>query len=138
MFFDGAANKKGYGIGILLIAPDDSHTPIAIKLNFPCTNNMTEYEARTIGLKVALQKGIQCLDVYGDSALIIGQVRRKWKVKDEKLQPFHAHLEELASQFQDITFHYLPQERNNLADALATLASMVNMPEGITMTPFLV
>jgi hypothetical protein len=99
---------------------------------------MTEYEACTVGLKVALQKGIRCLDVYGDSALIIGQVLRKWKVKDEKLQPFHAHLEELASQFEDITFHYLPRVKNNLADALATLASMVDMPEGITMTPFLV
>jgi len=136
MFFNDTANKKRYGIGILLIAPDDSHTPIAIKLNFPCTNNMTKYEACTIGLKVARQKGIQCLHVYGDSALIIGQVLRRWKVKDEKLQPFHAHLEELASQFQYITFHYLPRAKNNLADALATLASMVDMSEGITMTPF--
>ena len=99
MCFDVAANKKGYGIGILLIAPDDSHTPIAIKLDFLCTNNMTEYEACTIGLIVALKKGIQCLDVYGDSSLIIGQVLKKWRVKDEKLQPFHAHLEEIASQF---------------------------------------
>jgi len=85
IFFDSAANKKGYGIGILLITPDDSHTPMAIKLDFPSTNNMTEYEACTVGLKVALKKGIQCLDIYGDSALIIVQVLAKWKVKDEKL-----------------------------------------------------
>ena len=97
MFFDGASNKKGYGIGILLITQDDSHTPIAIKLDFPYTNNMTEYKACKVGLKVSLKNGIQCLDVYEDSALIIGQVLRKWRVKDEKLQPFHAHLEELAS-----------------------------------------
>jgi len=59
MFFDGAANKKGYGIGILLISPDDSHTPIAIKLDFPYTDNMNEYKACTVGLKIALKKGIR-------------------------------------------------------------------------------
>ena len=97
MFLDGAANKKGYGIGILLIAPNDYHTPIAIKLDFTCTNNMTKYEACTVGLKVTLKKGIRYLDVYGDSALIIGQVIRKWKVKDENIIPFQSHLEELAT-----------------------------------------
>lgn len=99
MFFDGAANKKGYGIGILLISADDSHTPIAIKMDFPWTNNTSELEACTVGLKASLKKGIQYLDVYGDSALIIGQVFKIWKVKDEKLFPLHAHLEEMASQF---------------------------------------
>jgi len=59
IFFDGPANKKGYGIGILLFSPNDCHTPIAIKLNFSCTNNMTEYEACTVGLKISLKKGIQ-------------------------------------------------------------------------------
>ena len=113
-------------------------TPIANKLDFPCTNNMTEYEACMVGLKVALKKGIQCLYVYEDSTRIIGQVLRKWKVKDEKLQPVHAHLEELASQFQDITFNYLTRAKNNLADALATMASIVDMTEGITVAPFLV
>ena len=45
MYFDGAVNQYGNGIGILLITPEGSHIPLAIKLNFEATNNMAEYEA---------------------------------------------------------------------------------------------
>ena len=45
MYFDGAINQYGNGIGILLITPEGSHIPLAIKLNFEVTNNMVEYEA---------------------------------------------------------------------------------------------
>ena len=46
MYFDGAINQYGNGIGILLIIPKESHISLAIKLNFEVTNNMVEYEAR--------------------------------------------------------------------------------------------
>ena len=45
MYFDGAVNHYWNGIGILLITPEGSHIPLAIKLNFEATNNMAEYEA---------------------------------------------------------------------------------------------
>ncbi|KAI7988825.1 hypothetical protein LOK49_LG13G02013, partial [Camellia lanceoleosa] len=34
LYFDGASNQFGCGIGVLLIAPDDSHIPLAFKLRF--------------------------------------------------------------------------------------------------------
>ena len=45
MYFDGAMNQYGNGIGVLLITPDGSYMPLARKLNFEATNNMVEYEA---------------------------------------------------------------------------------------------
>ena len=45
MYFDGAVNEYGNGIRVLLISPEGSHIPLAIKLNFEATNNMAEYEA---------------------------------------------------------------------------------------------
>ena len=45
MYFDRAVNQYGNGIEILLITPEESHIPLAIKLNFEATNNMVEYEA---------------------------------------------------------------------------------------------
>ena len=44
MYFDGAINQYGNGIGILLITLNGSRIPLAIKLNFEATNNMVEYE----------------------------------------------------------------------------------------------
>jgi hypothetical protein len=50
LYFDGAANAIGSGIDAVLVSPKGQKTPIAIKLGFNCTNNMTEYEACIIGL----------------------------------------------------------------------------------------
>ena len=45
IYFDEAVNQYRNGIGILLITPEGSHIPLAIKLNFEATNNMAEYES---------------------------------------------------------------------------------------------
>ena len=50
LYFDGAANAVGSGIGAVLVSPKGQQTPIAVKLGFDCTNNMTEYEACIVGL----------------------------------------------------------------------------------------
>nr|CAN67531.1 hypothetical protein VITISV_043078 [Vitis vinifera] len=55
MYFDGAANHSGYGIGVLLIAPHGDHIPRSTRLAFsdrhPATNNIVEYEACILGLE---------------------------------------------------------------------------------------
>ena len=71
MYFDGATNQNGSGIGVLLISPKGTRIPFSSKLNFPATKNATAYEACIIGLRVALGLGVKELEVYGDSALII-------------------------------------------------------------------
>ena len=77
LYFDGAANRNGSGVGILLISPKEAHVPISVKLNFSTTNNVAEYEACLLGLETAISMGIEELDVYGDSALIIWQIQNK-------------------------------------------------------------
>ncbi|XP_070036522.1 uncharacterized protein [Nicotiana tomentosiformis] len=43
MFFDGATNFKGVGIGAVLISESEQHYPASAKIRFPCTNNMIEF-----------------------------------------------------------------------------------------------
>ncbi|XP_075080007.1 uncharacterized protein LOC142165329 [Nicotiana tabacum] len=45
MFFDGAVNTKGVGLGAILISPTSQHYPATTRLWFFCTNNTAEYEA---------------------------------------------------------------------------------------------
>lgn len=71
MCFDGAINQLGCGIGAMLISPIGILILIAVSLHFQCTNNMADYEACIIGLKVAIDLGIDELEVYGDSTLVI-------------------------------------------------------------------
>ena len=69
--------------------------------------------------------------MYGDSALIIHQALRKWKIKEERLIPYLNQLQKLADRFESVKFLYIPRNQNSFADALATLASMVEIPEGM-------
>ena len=71
MYFDGATNQNGSGIGVLLISPKGIHIQFFGRLNFPATNNATKYEACIMGLWVALGLRVKELEVYGDSTLII-------------------------------------------------------------------
>ena len=75
MVFDGAVNAYGKGIGVVIITPHGSHIPFTARLEFDCTNSMAEYEACIMGLKEAIDIRIKILYVYGDSALVINQIK---------------------------------------------------------------
>lgn len=59
MFFDGAENFKGVGIGALLIFESGHHYPDSAKIRFPYTNNMVEYETCIIGVRIAIDMNIK-------------------------------------------------------------------------------
>ncbi|XP_050264035.1 uncharacterized protein LOC126708278 [Quercus robur] len=58
MYFDGAVNQYGNGIGILLITLERSHIPLAIKLSFEAAHNMAEYEACIAGMEALQLKSL--------------------------------------------------------------------------------
>ncbi|XP_074277755.1 uncharacterized protein LOC141601379 [Silene latifolia] len=45
LYFEGASNYMGYGVGILIISSTGEHVLVSIKLDFNVTNNAGEYEA---------------------------------------------------------------------------------------------
>ncbi|XP_052482978.1 uncharacterized protein LOC105781394 [Gossypium raimondii] len=106
--FDGASNAVGNGIGAVLVSPN-------------------EYEACIMGIRAAIERRIKVLEVYGDSALVIYQLRGEWETRDPKLISYQKLVIELIKEFEDITFCYLPRDENQMADALATLASMIKV-----------
>ena len=67
LYFDGAMNIKGRGIGVVFLSPEGVAIPQACQLAFPATNNVAEYEALLAGLKHAHILSVVCLKVMGDS-----------------------------------------------------------------------
>ncbi|KAH7834894.1 hypothetical protein Vadar_020723 [Vaccinium darrowii] len=134
LFFDGAANRRGAGIGAVLISAIGTHFPAATKLLFEegnvVTNNIAEYEACILGLRMALQYEILELTVWGDSDLIIQQSNETFKTRDPKLAPYHQKVKELRKRFNDIKFIHIPRTDNSFADALAMLAAAIQFDEG--------
>ncbi|PKI67837.1 hypothetical protein CRG98_011770 [Punica granatum] len=127
MYFDGAVNSVGSGVGAVLISPDGRHYPVTAKVDSSCTNNVAEYEACIRGLQAAIDFKVKELEVFGDSMLTIFQTLGQWKTKDVKLVPYHEYLEELAKNFEKISFTYTPHAKNQFADAVATLAPMATV-----------
>jgi hypothetical protein len=67
LYFDRSVMKTGAGAGLLFVSPLTEHMRYAVRLHFPASNNMSEYEALLCGLKIAIEIGIKRLDVWGDS-----------------------------------------------------------------------
>ncbi|WKA13045.1 hypothetical protein VitviT2T_030378 [Vitis vinifera] len=142
LYFDGAANQSGFGIGILLISPQGDHIPRSVRLAFfddhRLMNNIVEYEACITGLETALDLGIRQLEIQGDSNLVIQQNQGIWRTRDEKLKPYHAYLDLLIDGFDVLRYIHLPKAENQFVDALATLASMIVIPAGVTVRSLLI
>ena len=142
LYFDVAANQSGFGIGILLISPQGDHIPRSVRLVFydhqRLTNNIVEYEACITGLETALDLGIRQLEIHGDSNLVIQQTQGIQRTRDEKLKPYHAYLDLLAARFDELRYIHLSRVENQFSDALATLASMVEIPMGVIVRPLLI
>lgn len=66
IYFDGAFSKDGIGAGIVLISLDKKNITQSFKLDFEVTNNVEEYEALILRLKLAKILKVQNLVVYGD------------------------------------------------------------------------
>ncbi|XP_050908931.1 uncharacterized protein LOC127122673 [Lathyrus oleraceus] len=122
--FDGSSNYSGHRVVAVLMNPNGGFTPFTTRLCFDCTNNVAEYEACILGIEAAFDLRIKILEVHGDSTLVIYQVKGEWETRYAKLIPYRAHVVKMIKYFYNITFHYIPRVENQVADALATLASM--------------
>jgi hypothetical protein len=58
MFFDGSLMKTGAGAGLLFISPLGKHLRYVLRLHFPASNNVAEYEALVNGLRIAIELGV--------------------------------------------------------------------------------
>jgi len=118
-------------VGSVLLTLNDQCIPFTARLDFDCTNNMVGYEACALGIQAAINFKVKLVKVYGDSALVIHQLRGEWETRDHKLIPYQAYIKKLTEFFDDISFHHIPREENQMADALVTLASIFQLtPHG--------
>ena len=116
MYFDGVVNQYGNGIEILLITLEESHIPLAIKLNFEATNNKVEYEACISGMEVLRELGVKEAEVFGDSTLNIAKAQKLRMVKEEHLKPYEQYLEDLTKTFDIIEYTIIPRAQNQFTD----------------------
>jgi ribonuclease HI len=123
MFFDGSLMKTGAGVGLLFISPLGKHLHYVLRLHFPASNNVAEYEALVNGLRIAIELGVRRLDARGDSQLVIDQVMKNSHYRDPKMEAYCDEVRRLEDKFYGLELNHIARRYNETADELAKIAS---------------
>ena len=82
------------------------------------------YNALLIGLQLAHEMGVRYLEAYGDSKLIVNQVKGEYEVRHKDLVPYHHVVIKMANLFNGFYISHVFRSQNTKADALAALATL--------------
>jgi broad specificity phosphatase PhoE/ribonuclease HI len=117
----GNPGPAGYGAVVREAATGEVLLERAESLGIT-TNNVAEYSGLIAGLQAAADLGAASVDVRMDSKLVVEQMSGRWQIKNPGLRPLAAEAAKLVRRFDEVTFDWIPRERNKDADALANRA----------------
>lgn len=154
--FDGGSRGNpglaGAGAEVVVINNSTANDPITTTFLIRdycgenCTNNYAEYKGLLAGLREAKSyiaqwsdfnflesQGRLSLQVYGDSKLVIQQLRGTWQCKHPNLTPLYEQSQQLIDEMTKfasqscnlrciVSFDHVYREHNKVADALANEA----------------
>jgi ribonuclease H / adenosylcobalamin/alpha-ribazole phosphatase len=86
------------------------------------TNNVAEYRGLIAGLELAADLKATEVAVSMDSKLVVEQMSGRWRVKHPDLAELNAQARALASQFERVSYQWIPRAENAHADRLANEA----------------
>lgn len=128
MCFDGSIFKEGSRACLWIITSNGGSQVYSFKLDFECFKNISEYEALVIGLSILEEKRAKKIHIFGDSKLIINQVKGIYQTKNPRMR---AYKNEFWDLFHNFTFEpkisAVSRQENCIADSLAS-TSMFKIP----------
>jgi len=86
------------------------------------TNNQAEYRAVILGMEKAKELCAKDLDFFLDSELVVKQLRREYKIKNQDLASRFLEIHNLSQSFRNISYTHVRREFNKEADKLANEA----------------
>ena len=120
IYTDGGADPNpGPGAIGVVIKNDDGETVETISRPVgTVTNNQAEYMAVIAALEKARSLGIEEVQMFADSQLIVRQLNGKYKVRNTSLKPLYETVQKLKKTFKKFSIEYIPREMNREADKL--------------------
>ncbi|KAK3023287.1 hypothetical protein RJ639_044258 [Escallonia herrerae] len=111
MYFDGASrNPDGkkqndpknnqFGIGTVFVTPEGGIILHSFSLTKRCSNNEAKYEVIIVGLELSLKVLIDDLPIYGDSKLIIKQLKSEYQIRKPNLLPYYKRADSVILKLQ--------------------------------------
>jgi ribonuclease HI len=136
LFFDGSKYLEGASVGCILKDLEGINTLIACRLEFSCTNNTIEYEALLQGIRKAIDLKAKKVKVFGDSEIIIKQVRNTIYFLSSHLKHYQLEVWELLKSFSTFNISYLPHSLNYDTDFLSNVVSRLIPSDGLMPNTF--
>lgn len=102
--------------------------PPAARLDFPTTNNTSEYEPLIQGLCKVKTLGARHIIVKSDSCLMAGHFGKSFTPRDPEMATYLAAVRGAAKHFLGIIVQTIPRENNEADDELAKLTSFAQRP----------
>jgi ribonuclease HI len=119
LYFDGSICSKGQGDECVVVSPSGVYIDLSIRLEFAYTNNQAEYDSLLQGLEFLRDLGERDVDVFGDSNLIVQQIRGDSQCLDEVLNSYQDKCLDIIKLFDTFSIKHIPREENSRANQLA-------------------
>ena len=110
-------------MGVIINTPKGDILKYGVQLQFPATNNETEYEAILTGLRVEKALGARNILLKSDSKLVIGQIKGEYEAKEDRMQKYLKLTNHLSQEFDRVDFTQVPKNQNSEADEVARKSS---------------
>ena len=123
LFVNGASNSQGSGAGVVLTSPHGDVLEYSLRFSFPSSNNIAEYEALIVGMRLALQLHAERLTAHSDSQLVVQQFLGEYEAREPVMVQYLQRVRCLARRFLAFELVQINRSANNHADALSKLAS---------------
>jgi len=123
MYFNGSLMKKGTDIWLVFVLPLGICMRYMVRIHFPASNNVGEYEALINGLCITIELGIQQLDIRANSQLVINQVMKESSYHNAKIATYCREVCQLEDKFNGLKLNHIPRRLNKVANTLVKMAS---------------
>jgi ribonuclease HI len=102
---------------------------LSFKFEFETTNNVVEYEALILGLEATKRMKFQNVTIFGDSELIIHQVKNKCQTRHPRMRAYKNQVWDLVDNFfLAINFTAIQRNSNQQADSLMAVSASLFKP----------
>ncbi len=134
LYFDGASkgNPGPASFGGVIYDENKKEILIYNKAIGIYTNNVAEYMGVYMGILICIENGIKKVDIYGNSKIVVEQLKGKSKVKNENIMAIYDKIQDVLHPkdaffkkghvFDHITFNYIGKNYNKRAIELANNA----------------
>ncbi len=129
LYFDGASrgNPGSAGAGAVIYEGETEKYAVTAYVGDNATNNEAEYYGLLIGLQTCVEERlVGTLRVYGDSQLVIRQMKGMYAVRHPRLLELHTAVCDLVRKLTTggckVSYEHLLRSANRRADELSNMA----------------